>query len=227
MNERHLLIQVLSYGPESFDRTFRPATPAPALLLACHDSRQVALEYYTQAFGRGNHLRKTWFDFERDVLYLDWDTFNPYSPRKMLPEDFWEEEASRIKHLATYDFPRAYGWRDMLCSGIAFANYEEWLCDILLAFKHLKKLTIVTAQAHELRDKHEELCFHQAADYLPSVYFNLKFAERPYTDSLMYLHQFMFQNIPFVNMEKLEEWRTCCIDKASMYGSGILKSTPR
>jgi hypothetical protein len=56
--------------------------PTPPLLLACYTSYDIASKHYQKAFkldGRQN-LRETYFDFERDILYLTGWHFKSTSP---------------------------------------------------------------------------------------------------------------------------------------------------
>lgn len=45
-------------------------------------------------------MSATWFDSERDTLYLDWNTDLGVS---MDPLDFWKTDASKVTHLASFD----------------------------------------------------------------------------------------------------------------------------
>lgn len=46
------------------------SSPPPAMLHVCAESREVALKYYTLAFGRHGHPAQIYFNFDRDILFL-------------------------------------------------------------------------------------------------------------------------------------------------------------
>jgi hypothetical protein len=52
---------------------FKSRAPAPTVLYICRDSRYIAQESYTKAFGTADMPAETWIDFEKDILYLSLD----------------------------------------------------------------------------------------------------------------------------------------------------------
>lgn len=52
---------------------FKSRVPAPTILYVCRDSRYIAQESYTKAFGTASMPAETWIDFEKDMLYLSLD----------------------------------------------------------------------------------------------------------------------------------------------------------
>lgn len=47
------------------------ATPVPALFSVCRDSREAVLKHYENTFQTVFSARTTWFDYQRDTLYID------------------------------------------------------------------------------------------------------------------------------------------------------------
>jgi hypothetical protein len=54
---------------------FRTRCPPSAILFACNESYEVAAEAYPRTFATVGTLPTIWFNFEKDVLYLNLDSF--------------------------------------------------------------------------------------------------------------------------------------------------------
>ncbi|KAM3083704.1 hypothetical protein ACMFMF_001070 [Clarireedia jacksonii] len=50
--------------------SFRSPSSTPAMLLACRESRRIALQHYERAFATPAKAPSIWFDFKHDTLYL-------------------------------------------------------------------------------------------------------------------------------------------------------------
>lgn len=72
---------------------FKSKSPAPSFLYVCQESRSIAKESYTTAFGTPDVAAKTWIDFDRDILYLSWD-FCQNMPKQL--SDSWVARSKRF-----------------------------------------------------------------------------------------------------------------------------------
>jgi hypothetical protein len=117
----------------------RSQCPPPNLLFVCRESFEVATRYYAKAFGTCNAFPCTWFDFERDILYLDSDFI---TDQVLVPNDSLISEASRVRHLATFDRLQRDDCFNFM-EGSIYPDYESWLCEILSVFTNLTQPTIV------------------------------------------------------------------------------------
>ncbi|KAF5011763.1 hypothetical protein FDECE_2130 [Fusarium decemcellulare] len=90
----------------------RSNTPIPPLLHTCRESRSVLIQYgYSIAFSTRTAEPQTWFHFERDILYVDYQPLDdslgirdiidiPYSLAQFMPQDL-----QRVRRLALpFDF---------------------------------------------------------------------------------------------------------------------------
>lgn len=78
--------------------------PVPLLLLACYVSYEIASKHYQKAFklGRCQNLRETYFNFERDILYLTEMAFQKHEPFPSLNLKYLNPitDLSRVQNLA-------------------------------------------------------------------------------------------------------------------------------
>jgi hypothetical protein len=81
---------------------FSTECPSPALLLACRESRDVALKYYQPAFSSLGGMSQIYFDFVRDTLFIDHETF--FGEYENLPSSItkyiFPSDLAEIKELA-------------------------------------------------------------------------------------------------------------------------------
>ncbi|KAE8454594.1 hypothetical protein EG329_000217 [Mollisiaceae sp. DMI_Dod_QoI] len=88
------------------DSGLRSQTPSPSLLSVCRESLEVMSKFYTKTFGTVLSAPITWFDFQRDTLYIDTGLKN-FLPLLLL-------DAIHVKDLAIYaESPRQdrlYKW---------------------------------------------------------------------------------------------------------------------
>jgi hypothetical protein len=159
---------------------FKSRTPAPTVLYVCRDSRYIAQESYTKAFGTADMPAETWIDFEKDILYLSLDfcyvalegwpdirhsyprtRFNTGRIERKEPHGYFLNELSqdieKVKDLAISGH-----WSPGSCIW-----YTDVLVDILTInklFVHLERFTLVDAQ--HTPDHTADLVFANESLYL-------------------------------------------------------------
>ncbi|KAE9369298.1 hypothetical protein N431DRAFT_485229, partial [Stipitochalara longipes BDJ] len=107
----------LDHQPEQVRADAGPYPPwafktrsVPPLFLVCRESYLVAKEkIYTKSFGTEFRLPSIWFNFEVDILHLDWGYYlHEYEDDpeefmfKYLPSDF-SEDVKKVKNLTLYN----------------------------------------------------------------------------------------------------------------------------
>ncbi|KAM5341289.1 hypothetical protein ACJ41O_014320 [Fusarium nematophilum] len=129
--------------------------PIPAFLHVCKESREALTRWgYQLAFGTRSHAPRSWFHFERDILYVPLATFDlPYSAddyKSLLSGCWWDigqlDLASlyRVKRLLLSDGRPPYDISDQLASVITiFPNLtelllEDWQAEDLLDWKEVR-----------------------------------------------------------------------------------------
>lgn len=121
----------------------RSDTPIPSMLLACRESNEVASRFYKPAFTIIPALPQTYFDFDRDTLYLRRNFISP-------PENFYwvhqvlrlladTDELFRVKNLAVH-FDDQLGGYD---------HVEEIIANYCRHFGGLERLTLVMLDHEE------------------------------------------------------------------------------
>ena len=118
---------------------FRPQAVSIPLLYACRESWTVASKVYTRAFGTAQAYPETWFDFKRDLLYLDFD--------HLLADLSFD--VKKVENLAVCAHPIDFNNR-FYQRGID----ERFLAEILAYFGNVKILTLVNSQ-HTVLDRGE------------------------------------------------------------------------
>jgi hypothetical protein len=76
------------YPPFVTTVTFKSDCPPPSLLFVCQESRTLASKYYQKTFGTPCAPGNTYFDFDRDTIYVRYDVF---SPKARYFEEFIED----------------------------------------------------------------------------------------------------------------------------------------
>jgi hypothetical protein len=118
------------------------ARSIPLLFLVCRESYMVATQkVYTKSFGTEYSLPSTWFNFEHDILYLDWgyylddddDVRFDFNPNDL------GEDVKNVRHLAIYN--GRYPSNLILGPGI-------WIDHVLSYFGNVQSLTMTVPQ-HE------------------------------------------------------------------------------
>lgn len=84
---------------------FRSPSTMP-VLLACRESYRIGASVYTKAFGSDSAFPETWFDFEQDTLYLDWDS--PILNVGDIYDAPMPTHAGQVQHLAILHCPDWY-----------------------------------------------------------------------------------------------------------------------
>jgi hypothetical protein len=170
--------------------------------------------HYQRAFGGFDGcdaFPKTWFDFERDILYLDWDVY--YAP-PMEPEDFLSLNACKVRNLATFN-------NDVFNQHL-YNDHESWLCEILKVFTNVKQLTIVLYQLHDETDG-SELVIKTPRTDLPAIIFDDMGLNRgkntPCGGDLRRFYREVLSKKPNIDVQKLESSR-------SPSDSGLLNKLP-
>ncbi|KAI1378165.1 hypothetical protein F4677DRAFT_444077 [Hypoxylon crocopeplum] len=121
-----------------------PSEPIPALLHVCCESREVLMNYgYQLSFGTRAHEARTWFNFDRDTLYLG---YHEPSTRTLLSGAQWDvglfrpADLIRIKKLALKGGHRAMGMWDVplqtsyllqLLPSLQDLLFVEWEPDVI------------------------------------------------------------------------------------------------
>jgi hypothetical protein len=194
-------------------RGLRSRCPPPNLLFVCRESYEVMTSHYQKAFGGFDAFPDTWFDFERDILYLDWDV---YDEPPMKPGDFLSLNACKVRNLAMFDHDVFYKHYD---------DYEFWLCEVLNVFTNVKQLTIVLYQLHDATDC-SELVIKTPRTDLPAIIFDYKnqVNRSPpkypmYGGNLRTFYRDVLSEKPNIDVQKLESYQ-CASD------SGLLNKLP-
>lgn len=77
---------------------YKSTNPVPSVLLACHESFQVASRFYTRVFGSLGAFPEIWFNVKSDYMYLDWRTEMRSGSGRMLKK-LAREETERLRHI--------------------------------------------------------------------------------------------------------------------------------
>ncbi|KAH6669047.1 hypothetical protein B0J14DRAFT_156125 [Halenospora varia] len=112
---------------------FRSRCTPPAILRVCHESFEVASQFYERAFGKLGAPAVTWFNFDIDYLYADWGRLD-YA-MLYYPDDIGSEELRKVKHLVIYQEER-----DMAIRGCR--SLESWIAFVLNYFCNLETVTV-------------------------------------------------------------------------------------
>jgi hypothetical protein len=186
--ELYGLIEFLELPKQYHFSSPSPSQPITALLGACAESRAFAREHYSTLYpyvsyedGNGAasgdsfkvvdaRVKPTWFDFERDWLYLDWGHTNTNSPPALryTPQDFLpkphkcpmtgcqrcrnvipEARMSEVRRLIVFNYG-SFQYRH----NFRAHNAESLLSDVLKAFPSVSEC-VIADQMHG-RDAHAE-----------------------------------------------------------------------
>ncbi|KAF4633679.1 hypothetical protein G7Y89_g4421 [Cudoniella acicularis] len=81
---------------------FRTQCPPPSILSVCRESFGIASKFYTRAFGTLGALPPIWFNFESDILYVDWCEI---SGETLQPEvvSICSDDLTQVRHLLLDD----------------------------------------------------------------------------------------------------------------------------
>lgn len=133
----------------------------PSLFFACRESHLVARTIYTKSFGTDYVAPSTWFNFEVDILYLDWDhgADGEYSVVEFSfgPEHL-NEDIRKVRNLAIYDGK----YPDNIMS-LVFIN------KVLTEFGNVKNLMFVPSYDPPLDEDCATLVFLDKWDVMESL----------------------------------------------------------
>jgi hypothetical protein len=128
---------------EIYNLGFRTRSTIP-LASVCRESRDIVEEIYTLAFGTEFSSARTWFDFKRDTLYLNWDQdvvsgLPPWESNYEI-EDL-DEDIKKVTNLAVFAgrLPKRSGFQMPGGAG----RFSLWIARILEQFGSIKELTLV------------------------------------------------------------------------------------
>jgi hypothetical protein len=153
---------------------FKSRVPAPTVLYICRDSRYIAQESYTKAFGTKDMPAETWIDFEKDMLYLSLDfcyvaleglpeiqLFSRFHTGRKEPHGYFLKELSQ-------DIQKV---KDLAISGLWSLGSELWdttvlddIFTITKLFVDLERFTLVDAQ--HAPDLTADLVFADESPYI-------------------------------------------------------------
>ncbi|KUJ11574.1 uncharacterized protein LY89DRAFT_722697 [Mollisia scopiformis] len=143
---------------------FRSDCSPPSLLSVCQESRAVASKHYNKTFATPYAPGNTYFDFDRDTIYVRYNTVSPNGANypAFIKEMFRVREGglatiSRVAILVRLDEP---------LSARGGCSLELLVSDILLrVFPRLEKLTIVLAEWAADQDDSSSVRFMDPIEY--------------------------------------------------------------
>jgi hypothetical protein len=123
-------------------RSALPSLQIQSIMLSCRESHVVASRFYKRAFGTHAGLPETYFDFQRDTLYLRSDTFqdNDYTNREEMLGPLLsvaDTSLAKVEMLAIFSDLDGSPW-----SG-RWESPTELLLSVLQYFPNLKDFTFV------------------------------------------------------------------------------------
>jgi hypothetical protein len=130
----------------------RSACRPPQILSVCKESHSVTSKHYKKVFGRRASSPKTYFDFQRDILYLRHDTFPGYVKEHNLSCDNAKVKSmlSSLGECTDVETPRKVENVALLVDRLGFYNtagiddfMRECIRNVLLVFCNVKTLTLV------------------------------------------------------------------------------------
>ena len=137
----------------------------PLLFFVCVESHEVARTIYTKCFGTETHAPITWFNFDRDTLYVDWGV------AEAAREEFDEEDAGLEFHFSPDDLSEDVKLVQKLALFEGTYPYDlhefVWIDDVLDRFGHVKSLTIVPPRLEEEKE-HANLVYLEHVDVVES-----------------------------------------------------------
>ncbi|KAH6668516.1 hypothetical protein B0J14DRAFT_167205 [Halenospora varia] len=138
-------------------------TKAPSVLFACRESYSVASKFYTPSFALAHSIPETYFDLERDTLYLRFDTF------ALLSNGYWYDNTmdaleylydsanlKRVQNLAVLVDPDP--------DQIVDTARPDSLADVLFLFGNIKNLTLVLGHFDQESDDQGEILLIEPID---------------------------------------------------------------
>ncbi|KAH8671780.1 hypothetical protein BGZ60DRAFT_405907 [Tricladium varicosporioides] len=188
---------------------FRSRCHPPAILQVCHESFEVASQFYERAFGRLGARPMIWFNFDIDYLYADWGRLD-YT-MLYYPDDIGLGELQRVKHLAMYQEER-----DMAIRGCR--SLESWIAFVLNHFCNLESITVSRGLPAHTPHETSHLVFKDPIPIQVTACYDL--VEKGWTQDdidLNYLRRGLRGHVVemrhWIDIEKLEEYLWSWVDE--------------
>jgi hypothetical protein len=138
-------------------------TKAPSVLFACRESYSVASKFYIPSFAFADSIPETYFDFQRDTLYLRFDTFALLS---------WDDWFSGTMDELEYLYDSANLKRVQNVAVLLDPNPDQItniarpsrLANILFLFGNVKNLTLVLGHFDQEGDDQGDILLIEPID---------------------------------------------------------------
>jgi hypothetical protein len=130
---------------------FRSGKSLP-IIHACRESYEYLSKFYTRSFGSKVAFPDTWFNFERDILYLN---LNGAHQREQFKIEELSEDVTRVENLALIN-PRWHAYHD--------DGFEGWLNAVFTRCTNLRNLYLV-ARRHDDSDAVDLVLAEQNIDH--------------------------------------------------------------
>ncbi|KAG4414940.1 hypothetical protein IFR04_011917 [Cadophora malorum] len=137
-------------------------TKAPSVLFACRESYSVASKFYMPSFAFADSIPETYFDHQRDILYLRFDTFAllPYDDLVSCTIDeleyLYDSANLRVQNLAVLLDPDP--------DQITNMARHDTLANILFLFGNVKNLTLVLGHFDQEGDDQGDILLMEPID---------------------------------------------------------------
>ncbi|KAH8595078.1 hypothetical protein B0O99DRAFT_158032 [Bisporella sp. PMI_857] len=144
-------------------------TKTPSVLLACRESYSVSSKFYTPSFAPAGSIPETYFDLQRDTLYLRFDTFALISDGdwygNTMDELGWLYDSAnlkRVQNLAVLLDPDP--------DQITNTATPSKLATILFLFGNVKNLIVVLSHFDREGDDQGDILFMEPIDVANTCY---------------------------------------------------------
>jgi len=147
-------------------RGFRSQSDIP-LMYACKESYNIGRKFYTKAFGTRGTFPDTWFNFETDILYLDYAYKKQQSPKEDFDLCELSTDIERVQNLALYYHPpSSRPYRRRLTHLNPLSRETLTPKDVASVLDHLKRVQnlYMVARSHKLEERAADLCFLDIGD---------------------------------------------------------------
>jgi len=176
---------------------YKSRTPAPTLLYICRDSRDIAQETYTKAFGTADMPAQTWIDFDKDILYI-------FEMRELSNDPYRWYHFSEEGYKINGPFFNEYNQdiqkvKDLAVNGPWEPLWGQFLYEVLgiaRQFVNLERFTVIDAQ--HASDLTADLVFATSNE---SLNYSAKFRDSNYFHHLRDFRKYMS-----VMRDWLEDW---------------------
>ena len=138
-------------------------TKAPSVLFACRESYSAASKFYIPSFAFSDSIPETYFDFQRDTLYLRFDTFALFPWDDCYSQTMDELEClydsanlKRVQNLAVFLDPDP--------DQITNTAKPGRLANILVLFGNVKNLTLILGHFDQEGDDQGDILLMEPID---------------------------------------------------------------